>query len=1247
MSLLAAPKPPDPPLPQPLLQPAPTRNAQSGSPSASALNAPPQPAPPEGYVRVKDDKSATSARERAYERQLREQVVRTSAATVAGVLLASFAPVPLSLRIVVAVLIAFTGLYTLTYRSHFLILDYSSLPSSSSSPPSAPRDGDDPPNFESAEWLQGILAQLWPIIDRQLLVAVVDLMEDAIKAESPGVVRAQHSVRITSLSPGSHPVRLTGLRILPSSPSQPFRYFHTRLLPHQSPSLRSQEAASPTGVEGPSHAEGSYETESGREGTRSALQNPSVPQPAPWSADPEEQGQATHGANQGRSGSGEGGEGGERTFGPRSREEVDPAPSSSQGEDGRTGEDQRAVPGPYVELEAEFEYHRAMTPREKSEEGRRGTGGEKGDGGAEEDEGGIAPQEAAENINFVAYLGLGAPKLVTVPIPVLLAVTHLRGAVHLRLQLVPEPPFVKTVGFGLREVPEVGISAHPLQGPLDIMTLPLLRSYIYRAVRSVIDGFVLPRHYAVDLRKVMLGGDVAMKTRTSGLLVLVLHSARQLPASDPSLRPLHLPVPGSQRRERRKTEGKKGKSDPFVSVGWAGTGKVLYKTRIVPSTLDPVWEEMCFVRVPQEPIEDGAKLRLTVIDHDRFNPNDTLGYLDLPIASLAARPGEWEKRRKEPLRRSAGKDALNRSGGEGEDRGEVEFSAAFFPLSEKLRSAQPSRSDEEKDKDDADLLGDADLDARARLSEEEHEKRKKSRLGKMDELLNARHPTPRSHPSGILSFQIHQIASLELPNKSSGPVKSVLQTALKPGQTNTIRKADLPSSYVEAFVCDEMVFRTRLKPFSNAPYFNTGSETFVRDWQDATLDFAVMDYRDRDHDVLAGFVHLDLGEVLEEKCQVTKWYPIVGGAGSGRLRASVLFKPLAMEVPRGLREWSIGTLEVVHAKVEGDLPEGFSGRLSFKVEEGGKGATGVSSSSEDNGSSLTFDLPHPIILPVLSRLAPVQVRLEEHHGVRKDKGVGFGLFWMNDVVRGKDEEIEVELNEKRPLVVPNPHDLPTLYPDPPSEHPHTDAPATSSSSQPPSLALGNAAGSSDHSKLPPSVATYDKPSHSGSPPPATDPSLSSSSPSADSPSRTRTLHLTLRWRPGISSHHSDLVLSSSSAARASYQLYLHREDHAAQQRRERREDRRYEQGRAGGMGVGVKEEEGRESWESDSEDEKEAKGMQGKTEIVAKGDGRRKRKGGTLRWAGHVAKVATRRFAKARHHHVDDPKPETELQSAL
>jgi hypothetical protein len=42
--------------------------------------------------------------------------------------------------------------------------------------------------FEGAEWLNGLLDVAWPVIDQQLFATAMDLIEDEMKAMTPGIV---------------------------------------------------------------------------------------------------------------------------------------------------------------------------------------------------------------------------------------------------------------------------------------------------------------------------------------------------------------------------------------------------------------------------------------------------------------------------------------------------------------------------------------------------------------------------------------------------------------------------------------------------------------------------------------------------------------------------------------------------------------------------------------------------------------------------------------------------------------------------------------------------------------------------------------------------------------------------------------------------------------------------------------------------------------------------------------------------
>jgi Ca2+-dependent lipid-binding protein len=76
-----------------------------------------------------------------------------------------------------------------------------------------------------------------------------------------------------------------------------------------------------------------------------------------------------------------------------------------------------------------------------------------------------------------------------------------------------------------------------------------------------------------------------------------------------------------------------GTSDPFAIVSFEGPGIVnasTVKTRVIPKTLTPVWEELFVLSK-----ERGAKnLVVDVFDYDRFGSNDFLGRVFLPITTI-------------------------------------------------------------------------------------------------------------------------------------------------------------------------------------------------------------------------------------------------------------------------------------------------------------------------------------------------------------------------------------------------------------------------------------------------------------------------------------------------------------------------------------------------------------------------------------------------------------------------------------
>lgn len=67
-----------------------------------------------------------------------------------------------------------------------------------------------------------------------------------------------------------------------------------------------------------------------------------------------------------------------------------------------------------------------------------------------------------EMIHLLLYLSIGLQKIAAVEIPVWCEVLGIEGKMRLRLQLVPNAPFVKHVGFTLMGQPKLEIKAKPL-----------------------------------------------------------------------------------------------------------------------------------------------------------------------------------------------------------------------------------------------------------------------------------------------------------------------------------------------------------------------------------------------------------------------------------------------------------------------------------------------------------------------------------------------------------------------------------------------------------------------------------------------------------------------------------------------------------------------------------------------------------------------------------------------------------------
>ena len=771
---------------------------------------------------------------------------------------------------------------------------------------------------ETVEWLNKTLATVWPIINSEYFAPFVDLLEDSLMTQVPGIV---HSVRVEDMDQGSIPLRVKSFKVLPSDLDSFFK------------------GAVPSSSDDSDH-----------EGA-----------------------------------------------------------GASEGLD----ENSLVDTGDYVNLEVTFAY-RGSRPKSGKHKTKNATNNDSGDSStpigasatsaadAEQlDQLGDAP---TEKIHMLIYMSIGLQKIAAVEVPVWVEMIGIEGKMRVRLQMTPVAPFIKHAAVTFVGAPKLEMSAKPLgrKMVIDAMNLPLISSYALHSVEDVIKGFIAPKSYTIDVANLLGAGDGPSDVYSIGLIVLVIHQASNLPAADTN-----------------------GNSDPFVQVGYGRAGRTLYTSRVLTKTKDPIWQETAFLLVSPDELRDRERLRLTVFDADRFSSDDPLGKVEISIdrlirkfesGSLKKSNDVFETRTDDlrPMRRGA------------KVQGNLKYSVGFFglahpdgaglgPRRQNLLKAAASRAPESAKATDVSSspppVPEKDIEPTAEnplhqfmtpfdrfihglglpmddsvLDARRVRKERVSELVTMIEgakLATAAPPDP-SHPAGILAFHIHSIHNLEVKTtqRSYSNSKRLSQKMRYSDMGEDVLvegtgAGKLPSSYVQVFLNDEAVFRTRTKTLNPRPYINGGSERYIGDWTTARIDFTVRDARMREGDPILGCVGLKLADVLTKTSKSTEWYTLTGGIGFGKIRITLLFRSIEIVVPRPLRGWNIGVLEVARCRAVGLASQMFDTKechIMFETVGGRVETTNVESyeeyeSGEGADATVGFEWPlkSPLRLPVRQR----------------------------------------------------------------------------------------------------------------------------------------------------------------------------------------------------------------------------------------------------------------------------------------
>jgi len=475
---------------------------------------------------------------------------------------------------------------------------------------------------------------------------------------------------------------------------------------------------------------------------------------------------------------------------------------------------------------------------------------------------------------------------------------------------------------------------------------------------------------SIDMRAILQGDSVQKDTEALGVMWIRIHRAI-----------------GLSKQDRRGSTH--GGSDPYITLAFSKYGKPMYCTRVITDDLNPIWEETTALLVTPELIKANENLSVELWDSDRHTADDIVGKVELSMQKMIQHPGKMYPQ----VSRLAGMDA------DSEMPGELHWEVGYFgkpKFRPALRTDGKNRNLPDELKNDPSLQ-----DEKGVINSDE------------DDAVMHTPPDPL-WPSGICSVVIHQIVNLELDNVkgTTGSRKGREFEPAKPyGEATEETGGNLPTSYCTILYNDELVYKTRSKAVSSQPIFNAGTERFVRDWRSTIITVTVRDQRNREHDPILGVVPLKLSDILETSSQVTRWYPLDGGIGFGRMRISLLFRSIETRLPPNMLGWDVGTFEFRSDRI---LACGYKHAAKLKLRTGGStgkiGRSGATRLNEDDG--YYWDLTghngkHSVSMPVKYRYrSPI---VFEFHTANKRKADAYAVVWLQHFIDNEDADINIPI----------------------------------------------------------------------------------------------------------------------------------------------------------------------------------------------------------------------------------------------
>ncbi|KAI5457322.1 hypothetical protein BGZ63DRAFT_457348 [Mariannaea sp. PMI_226] len=582
----------------------------------------------------------------------------------------------------------------------------------------------------------------------------------------------------------------------------------------------------------------------------------------------------------------------------------------------------------------------------------------------------IASKARNMGMQLVFYLGIKG--LFGVPLPIWVELIGLVATARVRLQLTPDPPFLKTMTFTLMGRPKVQAGCTPMiEKGVNILNLPLISNFVNWAIGTAASMYVAPKSMTLDLSKMLQGDDIKKETEALGILFIRIHKAV-----------------GLSKQDQRGSKG--GGSDPYITISWSKFSKPQFCTRVIQDDLNPVFEESCGLLVTPDLLKADEQLSVELWDSDRSSADDVVGKIELSIQKLIQHPGKMFPQ----VSKLKGVKA------DSEMPGELYWEVGFFG---KTQFRKALRTDGR------------DINLPKELSDKPELQEEKGVVESKEEDAVIHTPPDPLWPSGVLSIVVHQIVGLEMANikGSNGKRKGREYEPARPeaGPVKEEQSKTLPSSYCTIILNDDLVYKTRTKVVSSQPIFNAGTERFIRDWRSCIVTVAVRDSRNRQHDPIIGVVPLKLSNILQTSSESTRWYPLDGGIGFGRIRISLLFRSCELRLPPPQLGWDIGTFEFLSEAIttSGYAP---TEKVRIRLRTGGSSADIQKAASAREGDGMRIDIrkqngDQQLRLPVRHRYSsPVFVEI---YPSGKRSPDAYATFWLLELVDGEEKDFDIPI----------------------------------------------------------------------------------------------------------------------------------------------------------------------------------------------------------------------------------------------